>query len=84
MHINLPLISRLAGHVAVAVIALTVATTVHCVMLHAPCVAFTMLAPALLSSGCAMPTELCHHRPVLAGALSVPSSVALICAILAM
>ena len=84
MRVNLQLISQLAGHVAVAVIALNVATTVHCVMLHAPCVAFAMLAPTVLSPGCAMPTELCHHRPVLAGALSVPSSIALICAILAM
>ena len=50
-------------------------------MLRVPCFAFAMLAPTVLSPNHAMPAELCHHHPVLAGALFVPSGGALINAI---
>ena len=84
MRVGLQLAGRLAGRVAVAVVALTAAVAARCVMLHAPSAAFAMLRPAMLAPGCAVPAELCCHYPVLAGALSIPSGSALVPATLAM
>ena len=69
---------------AVAVVALTVAATAYCLVLHVPGVAFAMLAPTVLSPNHAMPAELCHHHLVRAGALFVPSGGAFIYTIHAM
>ena len=73
MHVGLQLASLLACRAAVAIVTLTVAATAYFMMLCAPCFAIAMLAPTVLSPNHAMPAELCHHHPVFAGALFVPS-----------
>ena len=84
MHVGLLMVSPLAGCATVSAVALTVAATAHCVVLHVPCAMFAMLAPTVLSPNHAMLAELYHHQLMPAGALFVPSSSAFIHAIHAM
>ena len=84
MRICLQMASPLAGCATITAIALTIAATAYCMVLHVPYVTFAMLAPTVLLPNHAMLAELCYHHPMPAGALFVPSSSAFIYAIHAM
>ena len=81
MRVGLQIASPLAGCDTITAIALTIAATAYCMVLHVPYVTFAMLAPTVLLPNYAMPAELYHHHPMPTGALFIPSSVAFIYAI---
>ena len=84
MSVGLQMASPLGGCATISAIALTIAATAYCVVLHVPCVTFAMLAPTVLSPNHAMPAELYRHHLMPAGALFIPSVGAFIYAIHAM